>query len=214
MQSAICSAKVVSSLPLSIICLMAFPAKQCIIYVSSMALFRLSAGMKMYNFLWAEIISSVPAPLHLLFSNISTLTFCHRIVHWWFSQGEDMHKDKSNKKLLCASDSHPNNFKWWEQLPQLWLWMWPDGPWCITDTNASSSPWFWLYQLSLLALWESSNLKAPLISKSFSFTPRLLIFSHTYTRKWVLCFKPMKEGFLKVYLYMKTIIWCQISVGC
>lgn len=121
MQSAICSGKAVSSLPLSIICLMAFLAKQCIIYVSSMALFRLSAGMKMCNFLWAEIISSAPTPLHLLFSNISTLTFCHRIVHWWFSQREDMHKDKSNKKLLCASDSHPNNFKCWEQLPQLWL---------------------------------------------------------------------------------------------
>lgn len=112
MQSAICSGKAVSSLPLSIICLMAFPAKQRIIYVSSMALFRLSAGMKMCNFLWAEIISSVPVLLHLLFSNISTPTFCHRIEHWWFSQGEDMHKDKSNKKLLCVCDSYPDNFKW------------------------------------------------------------------------------------------------------
>lgn len=97
MQSAICSGKVISSLPLSITCLMAFPAKQCIIYISSMALCRLSAGMKMCNFPWAEIISSAPALLHLLFSNISVLTFCHRIVHWWFSQGEDTHKDKSNK---------------------------------------------------------------------------------------------------------------------
>jgi len=24
----------------------------------------------------------------------------------------------------------------------------------------------------------------------------------------------MKKGFLKVYLSAKTIIWCQISVGC
>lgn len=121
MQSPICSGEAVSSLPLSIICLMASPAKQCIIYVSSMALFRLSAGMKMCNFLRAEIMSSTSASSHLFFSNISKLTFCHRTACWWFSRGEDTHKDKSNKKLLSACDSHSNNFKRWEQLLHLWL---------------------------------------------------------------------------------------------
>lgn len=201
MPRAICSGKGGSSLPLSIPHLMAFPAKQCIIYVSSMALFRLSARMKMCNFLWAEIISSAPAPLHLLFSNVSALTFCHRIAHWWFSQGEDMHKGKSNKKLLCACDSHPHNFKVMGTASAALAWSCPDGQRCVTDADASSSPQRWLYQLTLLALWETSNLKAPLISKSLSFTPRLFIFSGTCAGKCMLYFNPMKEGFLK-YIYL------------
>lgn len=114
MQSAVCSRRAVSSLPLSIMCLIAFPAKQDIIYVSSMALFRLSARMKKYNFRWAEIMSSALSPLHSLFSNVSMLTFCHRSVCWCFLQGEDTFKGKSDRKLPCTSDSHPEDFRWWE----------------------------------------------------------------------------------------------------
>lgn len=39
-------------------------------------------------------------------------------------------------------------------------WTWPEGQRCVTRTNASSSPRFWLSQLTLLSLWESSNPKA------------------------------------------------------
>lgn len=206
MLSAICSGKAVSSLPLSMICLRSFPAKQRIIYVSSIALFRLSVGMKTCNFLWAEIISSAPAPLHLLFSDVSPPTFCHRIERWWFAQGEDVHKDKSNKKLQRACDSQPDNFKWFRSFGVNVTW------WAAARYRDKRillpNP------LTLLAPRENSHLKAPLISKSFSFTPRLLILGDAYTRKCMLYFKPMKEVFLKVHLSMKTIISCQISVGC
>lgn len=115
MQSAICSGKAVSSLLLSVMCLMAFPAKQCIIYVSSMALCRLSAGMKMCNFPWAEIISSAPTLLRLLFSNIPALTFCHKLCIDGFHR--ERTRTKTNLiKYLCACVSHPSNFKLREQL--------------------------------------------------------------------------------------------------
>lgn len=207
MQSAVCSRRAVSSLPLSIMCLIAFPAKQDIIYVSSIALFRLSPRMKMCNFCWAEIISSALSPLHSLFFNISVLTFCHRIECWCFLQGEDTYKGKPDRKLLCTSDSHPEDFRWrqcshssgWEQSCCCALRYRSDGAGARCSLSRQATIW------KLLSFLSHSQL----------FLNCLFWAIHTSEyAKCLLYFKLMEEIYLKVYLSTKAIIWCQISVGC
>lgn len=197
--------RAVSSLPLSIMCLIAFPTKQDIIYVSSMALFRLSARMEMYNFHWAEIISSALSPLLSLFSKVSMLTFCHRIVRWCFLQREDMYKGKSDGKLPCTSDSHPEDFRWQECSHSFG---WERSCWCALHCHSDGAGA--LCSLSKKAtIWKLLSC----LSHSQLFLNCLFwAIGAPENAKRLLYFKLMKD--LKVYLSTKAIIWCQILVGC